>query len=227
MRLFCTRANRVRGGALVAVVLAVNLAAGAAAAPAREPKCRIVRDDADDVRSGFGVVGHPSSTVDIISGDLAANSRTLTAVIRVKKLVLPDPTSQTGVHFSFSMRGPESRIVLSANFGPDGDFFDIYAGQTTEVGGEDGVSTVPYLAPATGVFDRGRNEIRIHAALVDLAKVDSLSQGARLSKPFIEASTGVVSKNVARSFTTTGGRDVTATGMSYTMSERTCVKPGA
>ncbi len=193
---------------------------------ARAPKCRIVRDDAGDVRSGFGVVGHPSSSIDILSGDLAANSRTLTAVIRVKELILPDPTSQTGVHFSFSMQGPESKIVFSANFGPDGDFFDIYAGQPTEVGGEDGASSVPYLAPATGVFDRARNEVRIHAALADLAKVDSLSEGARLVKPYIEASTGIVSKNVARSFTTTGSRDFTATGMSYTMSERTCVKPG-
>ncbi len=211
-----------RRGLTGAVAVAVCTAGVATAAPSRV-SCNLVRDAADDggqLIGGPGVRLPPDPTLEILSADIAADSRQITAVIRVKQLVIPDPQSPLGTIHSLSFKSPESAFELRADASRvAGTQFQLWVYRSDYTGAETEAWVVSRLGDVTGALDVERNEIRIHAPLTLLAKEDQMAEGHVLSHlrviSFIEdLPGGGTSYDFARSTTP------------YTIGTRSCVRVG-
>lgn len=211
----------MRSAALTASALALLLGAPALAAPPAGPPCPLVADVAGDVRIGPAGLPSSDSTLDLRSGDLRIGGGVLTAVIRVEDLAVTGPSSQLGMHVELRLTTPEAALSLTANRGPDGDFFDVYGGEVRAAGG---VENLPYLVSADGVFDVAHDEVRIRVPLSALEELESFEPGTRLSAPVLQAMGGSALKTGARSFTYAGaGASDEARGRRpYVVGERAC-----
>lgn len=207
-------------------------AASAASAKTTKPVCNLIQDAKGD----SGVSPVPGSDGDdIVSADIANDATTITAVVRVAALTLPDPQAPLGRSYSvlFTAPGSSDLLYVAARTYPQGTKY-IYGYQAVDPSTT--VTTNYTLGDATGAVDTAKGEIHISVpikAFVDGAKA-KLAKGAKLVG--LEASVdriygqGVVpSQNVGPQRVPLGGvtlRFDDATGGSYIMGTPSCVAVG-
>jgi hypothetical protein len=129
---------------IVLAVLGSGMSANATTKAKAKPKpvCNLVTDAKGDAEDGqLGSNEDPS--LDIVSADVATNSKQITAVIRVAKLANPDSLSLLGNYYSFGFTGSSLQV-----------------GQTMYVQIEP-TGVVWQGGAGTGVLDTVHNEIRM------------------------------------------------------------------
>jgi len=188
---------------LVAVAAVLVLASGSAAAAAKAkpkpppPLCNLVTDPSGEVRTG-------NESLDIVSGDIATDGKTLTVVVRVKKLTAEDLTSPTGrfyeLSFNYNGAGQQINAVIGA------------AGNKWANG------------KGSGTVDVAKNEVRIHIPIDSLIGRPALKPGALLTNLLVKTDIG----NPAPPFPTTllALGDSAQGTKSYPINAASCVKPG-
>jgi hypothetical protein len=133
----------------------------------------------------MNLTGNPAGSepaYDILSGDVATDDRTITAVIRVVGLAKNTPSSPTGMQWrlDFSVAGSITPLFLQAYATPFGDGFDI--------GSTDGGTSTSYAgATVTGVFDLERSEVRISAPLSAPKDEVIIAPGSRIESLHVSA----------------------------------------
>jgi hypothetical protein len=202
--------SSLRTALAVTVLGSVALAGGAVAAPTKAaPVCNLITDPAGDTTG-------PSTALDIVSGDVASNGKTLTAVIRLAALAESDVSSPTGIAWGMRLTAPKSELpyyLLATKFqGSDVEF---------TYGQVDGTSLVE-LGVGTGVVDVATKEVRIHAPV----KALGLKPGTTLTNLTAQGRRAIGNPNAATLYTNADSSDP-ATAKSYTTNAPSCVKPGA
>ena len=190
-----TRTRRLAALAAV-LVLATGGAATAARAKPR-PLCNLVTDPAGDTKTG-------NESLDVVSGDIATDGKTLTVAIRVKKLTAEDLTSPTGrfyeLSFQYDGAGQQINAVID------------HLGQKWANG------------KGTGKFDVARNEVRIHIPVDSLIGRPALRPGALLTNLLVRTDIG---NPVVPIPTTAMALGDSAKGTkSYPINALSCVRPG-
>lgn len=244
----------VRPAVMLALLATVASAGLAQAKPKPKPKpvCNLVTDktgDANGKDTGaanpfplpvgpstspvpFPVVnaGPSSDALDITSADIAADKKRITAVVRVKKLAMTDPTSApTGIRWSVDFTAEDIQFTLMAHTNPQGT----PSFEASYFVPANGIGTL-YGGGVTGYFNMAKNEIHITADNSLFAAQATIKPGAVLTK--LDSSAGnewVIpdpSKKVASGGvlleSTTGYVD-TATGPKpYVVGTPSCVTPG-
>lgn len=198
-------------------VLAIAVAAFAAAvgtAQAAPASCRIVTDAEGDSSRGKGL--------DIVSGDLASNRSTVTAVFRLAEATKTNVMAPTGQGYYFRFNaGGSAPIYLAYTVTPTAETFSY--------GWTDGTLNNT-LGQAKGVFDPAKKEIRISAPVGAWGSYGKLRPGARITA--IEATSyWVVGAYVSSPETgTNGGGGLspadTALGKTYVAGSPSCVAVG-
>jgi hypothetical protein len=169
--------------------------------------------------------GDPSQALDILGGDIAADARTITTVIKVAAPMTADLYSPTGFGYSFrftvdhSGDSPQS-FSMDAQIGPISQVFSL--GRYSE-GGSAGFGV--YIR---GEVDNARHELRMTA---DMAQLQALAQGA-IQHPvghrlydFVAAS-GTSSGDPGRATVTQYGADVAYGGRhTIKIGAPSCVRP--
>ncbi len=165
---------------LVGCLLVMSMAVSATAAPGWA--CKLVVDERGDSDIAFepNAVTN-SSSLDVVSADVASNDRLLTAVIRVDELVSLDPRSPAGSFYQFMFTAQRSRFHLEAGRTVDGELFQLWV-VTSSVGDENGgSSTSERRAVVDGVFDEDASEIRITAPLSAFRPHAVIARGTTIS----------------------------------------------
>ena len=169
---------KTRALLLSSSLVLVGCAGMAAAAPKAKPVCNLIADAKGDA----GVNGQAGADGDdIVSADVASNATTVTAVLRVAALQLPDPQSPLGRSYSvlFTAPGSADLLYLAARTYPQGTKY-ILGYQAVDP--NTGVNTNYTLGEATGTIDTAKGEVHVSApikAFVDGAKA-KLAKGAKL-----------------------------------------------
>jgi hypothetical protein len=208
----------VKRSALALVLVALAASAGPATAAAKKtppPPCRTITDAAGDSAHG--------NSLDIVSGDLASNSKTVTAVFRLADFTKSNPDAPTGqgYYFDFTPAGAATPIYLSYSITPTAESFNF--------GWVDG-SIHRSLGTATGVIDTAKKEIRISAPVGAWTTYGNPRSGTKLTG--ITLSTfWVVGAYVPNPLGgTTGGGSLQpgddAVGKTYVAGSPSCVVPG-
>jgi hypothetical protein len=152
--------SAVRPVLALAVCGALAVATGVAgAAPKVKPVCNLLTDPAGDANGTFlqeGVAGAPSEdAVDIVSGDIATQGKTLTTVLRVKKLAVSSPTAPGGLHWKFFFNVGDTKIYTQAVAAAGGT--PTFAFGTID----SATGTSKSLGAASGVLDLAKSEVRV------------------------------------------------------------------
>lgn len=214
------RARAVLVAAALLSTAVTGLASEASAAKAKpKPICNNVTDVAGDV-AAYGDTGPtPDDTLDLLSADIGANTRGVTAVIRVKKLAVPAPTSPVATVYELRLSHKKS-----------GDVFSLFANVTAAavsygVGVVDEGATpesVTSTGTAKGVFDVAKSQIRI---TVPYSALGGAKSGIMASIGTVAIKRGVPTRFEGRYADSTvfGGSG----GRSQILGAATCVKPEA
>ncbi|MDX6197578.1 MAG: hypothetical protein QOJ79_729 [Actinomycetota bacterium] len=170
---------KTRALLLSASLVLVGYAGIATAASKAKPVCNLVQDAKGDA----GINGQAGADGDdIVSADIASDATTVTAVVRVAGLQVPDPQSPLGRSYSvlFTAPGSADLLYLAARTYPQGTKF-IFGYQAVDP--NTGVNTNYSLGDATGTVDTAKGEVHVSApikAFVDGAKA-KLARGAKLA----------------------------------------------
>lgn len=204
--------------AVAIIAIAASAAAGTAeAAPKKKapPPCRTITDAEGDSKYGKGL--------DILSADIASNTRTVTAVFRLPEITKSNSSAPTGqgYYFDFSAGG-ETPIYLSYTVTPTTESFNY--------GWVDG-SIHRSLGAATGVVDTAKKEIRVSAPVsawgaYGTPRVGSKLTGIELTSYWV---IGAYAPPTPVTNTTGGGSLQTADqaiGKTYVAGSPSCVVPG-
>ena len=214
----------------VTAALALLLAlAGTARADA--PSCRLVVDPQQDdyaVRDA-GPSGVSVASLDIVSADVAADSRDVTGVIRVRSLALPDPGTPSGVAYDVGFRYDGRHFVLKADRTADGTSrFSVITD------GELGEGSGLVIAHVDGVFDEDASEIRITSPRSVFTQVRRLRDGRPMEQPWaVSYRTSGMSEFPAsptserRGFTVSADADNAVSDTAYAVGAPSCVRVGA
>lgn len=154
--------------------------AGLATQSSAAPSCNLVADPKGDVNNNYQGVGvFPADDgLDIISGDLATNAKTVKVVIK-----LAAPAGSATVYAkryiaSFKVAGTANPVAIAAAVTPTGNTFSAgYYGPTTTGTGY----TYP-VTTATGVIDG--STITVSVPLADLSavpEIGTIKKGAKVS----------------------------------------------
>lgn len=171
--------------------------------------------------------GPSSDVLDVLSADLATDKRTITAVIRVKKLAITAPSAApTGISWFMNFSADGADFKFAAHTDPTGaQYFD--ASYSAATGGS------LYGGGVTGKLDLAKNEVRISAPVSLLANQATIKRGVKITKISAGAANEVaVFDKTAR--LTDGGifewaiinADRAVTSKSYIAETKTCVTPG-
>lgn len=142
---------KIRAAIVTGLVLATAVT-GVSQAAAPKKVCKLVSDSATD--------GARGDALEIISADVATNTKSLTAVIRVKKLAKSNPDAPTGQswYIDWTVPGGKFPMAMSYAVSPTGESASVsykdgnlYRGATGDV--------------TKAVFDTVKNEIRMTAPL--------------------------------------------------------------
>lgn len=203
------------------VGLTLVAAGGAVAAP--KPSCNLITDEANDtflirLQDGLGAYGPQEDALDILSGDLASNGKTITGVLRVKKLATSAATSPVGLSFrlQFALPGQtEENLFMTANRVGGTESFAVGVRNAT-------LNTSTRLGDATGVFDVAKSEIRISAPIAAFKDVSGgIKPGTKLSLADLDQTSSRPSGAGPSVFA-----DVAVSGKSYVAGSRSCVAVG-
>ena len=201
--------RRSQAAVITGALLVAGVAAQASAA-APKPVCNLVVDPAGDANY-LSVTSTPLPSedgLDLLSGDIATNATTLTAVVRVKNLASAN-TAPLGRAFYVNFVVGATTYYIDATTSP-------LTGQTGSVGyaattrqGLPGVVTV--------IFDNAKNEIRMSTPIASFSK-DPIKPKTRISGINLLAQ-----RLLVRVTLTTDQTDV---GNSYKAGTPSCVKVG-
>lgn len=219
---------RIRACLLASAVALTGVVAGTASAA---PSCNLIVDAKGDDTA----VATPSdASSDLVSGDVASDGTTLTAVIRTDKLANPNPRAPFGQSFFmvFSVKGAADPLFVSAGLYPTGNEFTFgYQG----VDPTNGLNTSYSLGEGTGIVDLAKSEVRVHIPLAGFAERAKLAKGAKLSG-LIAESRVLFGQRVVKSQSVgpspripAGGVTLTvdtAEGKSYNLGDASCVAVG-
>ena len=205
---------------LVGAVAAVTAMTGTlyAASAGVAASCNLVTDAAGDANGSFiqeGISGVPSEdAVDIISGDVATKGKTLTTVLRVKKLALSSPTAPGGLHWKFFFNVGDTQIFTQA-IAATGASPTFTFGTIDETAG-----TSKSLGDAAGVLDMAKSEVRISVPISALP--ESPKPGSKIN---------TLAPNAGRYFgspavTFSDSTDVASSEKTYTAGSPSCVAVG-
>ncbi len=210
-----------------AVITALIVAAPAAASP-RET-CRLVvdaeRDDA--AMEPAGPAPASSGPLDIVSADVAADRRWVTAVVRVRDLTALDASSASGTDYNLSFTRGLDRFTMTAGRTADGGM-RFWVARSEPLGA---VSGSRIFAFVDGVFDDDASEVRVTAPRAAFAEFDALRDGERLTDLVAETERTVGSAGHSGvpypgGFTISNGSDEARGETPYVIGEPSCVKPG-
>jgi hypothetical protein len=224
---------RLVAGLATAATLAAIGAVPAEAAKPKPPKpvCNLVVDDKGDATAST-VPGDTS--VDLIGGDFASSTKQITAVIKVDKLVNPDPQAPFGQSYfaTFNVKGLADTLTLSVGLYPTGDEYKFgYQG----VDENTGVNTSYTVGDATGSYDLAKGELRVSADIAKFPQAKYLKAGGQVTVLTLEARRVYGQRKVPSQDTPAGVRAPlggltltfdTATGKKYTLGAPSCVKVG-
>lgn len=208
--------------AVALVLCATVVAAGAAtAAPAVKPSCNLVEDAKGDTfllrsQDTAGAYGPTESALDIVSADLSANAKSITAVIRVDKLSKSAGTAPGGLSFRVQFATPtenDENLYLNATTSGGTDVFTAGTRAIT-------ANLATKTADVTGVFDTVKNEIRITAPLSTFA-AQGVKPGALLTLAGLDQT---ASRNAVAGKAVFA--DVATSEKSYKVGAPSCVVPG-
>jgi len=221
--------------AVVPLAAVLALSTAAVAAPTKIA-CNAIEDATGDtfaVRSQDqqGVYGPQEDAFDIVTGDLASDGKTVTAVVRVKK-------------FSRTVASSPAGVVMGVDF-LVGSGTDIVSLKAVLIQGQpdrfeasfkagDAVANTPstFVGTVTGVVDEAKNEVRIHAPVAMLSAFGAIKKGTKLIPNANESavvSRGVppVTSSAGQPMTTRGPfADIAPGGKSVTVGAKTCVAVG-
>lgn len=211
--------------ALVASVAAAG-AAGAATRPRPKPLkpvCNLVTDESGDATFQPPLPTPSDDALDIVSGDIATNAKTLTGVVRVKALGGTSPSQFTGqtYYLQFNVPGFANPLYVGYQFDQTAALFQYGDLETTQ-----GQGIYTPKGNATGVVDTVKNEIRISVPITDLASLARVKPGMKLTG--IQALTfqNVGVPNAAGGGGLLGGGDTADGTKAYVAGYPSCVKPG-
>lgn len=218
----------MRTRASLVLLLLVGLVAPAAHASPSDRTCRLVRDAVDDVQQDITTKvrqGPPSRALDIINGDIAADVRALTIIIRLAGPVKADAYSPTGFAYSFRFTidagDRPQRFELNADIGPASQTYSLL--RYDETAGFSGVGMYVH-----GSLDSSRQAIRITA---DMSQIQAMAQGAlqhpdghRLHDFEIVSGTSTGEQSVA--YVNITGDDVAYGARPTKIGTASCIKPG-
>lgn len=177
----------------------------ATAAPAKS--CNIMSDPAGDA------IG--STALDVVTGDLASDAKTLTGVIRVVKLAESDPSSPTGIAWGVRFMAPGSDLpyyLLATK---------LARGDASYSFGQVSGSSLQTLGGASGSIDLAKNEVRIHVKLKDIR----LKPGAKITGAFLQGRRVIGDPAAAALYSSADSSDP-ATAKEYVLGSPSCVTPG-
>jgi hypothetical protein len=143
------------------LVLGMTLLAGAAAVPATAGggriACHLLTDPVGDTH--YVAPGQNPAQLDIVSGDIATTRTRLVAVLRLRALSAPDPSSPDGRSYGFLFRANGHGFQLSADFATGGMGYSAWVDNTP--GGDNGSATsYTWVAAAKGAVDLKHRLIR-------------------------------------------------------------------
>lgn len=154
----------------VVVAVSVLCAAAPAVAHSPQPACQQLRDAKGDVQPAAGIDAVPvqdarDAELDIVSADIAADSKNVTTVIRLSSLTPPDPNDPNGLMYYFYFTAQEQTFWLSASILIGGTNYEAWAEDRRADAGDSSAQSGSALGTATGSLDLRRHEVRITAPL--------------------------------------------------------------
>lgn len=223
-----------RRAAALAVALAF-VATGSANAAVKK-SCKIVTDNPGDTFAFRSQDGTPAAAVgpkedgfDILSADIASDSKNVTAVIRVKRFSSAIQTSPLGAGFSFDFLLPTSDLVASMRavfVSGQKPYFEV-----TSKNPDVPNSPSTFLALAKGFADTKKNEVHITAPLSAFSSLGAIKKNT-LIQPAPDAATsgravpttpGIKDRPVATRYVFA---DVATVSKPYRAGNLSCVTPG-
>lgn len=213
-----------RPAVCLAVAASLVAAAGtayAATKPKPKPVCNLLTDpagDADGTFLGEGLLPVSEDAVDIVSGDVAADTKNLTTVLRVKKLATSSPTAPGGLHWKvfISIAGEEIYTQVIAPAGGSPTFGYGHIDGTTGTSSRDG--------DATGKLDLAKNEVRVTVPAAALPV--KLKPGTRIEFGPDAVNAGRYFGSPTGSPSLSDSTDVASSSKVYRVGTLSCVKPG-
>lgn len=207
------RARLLRPVLLGSVLGLIASASIAGAAPA---SCNLVTDDEGDA-TGFVFTDEDylpnNPQLDLLSGDVASNAKTVTAVIRTKELALTDSQSPTGRAYYANFTADGTELYLAVRL--DGSGAGLYS-----AGYIDGRRIG--LGAATGVIDVAKKEIRISAPISLFAEQANLKPGRKITDLNLLAQRFIGAAGAGA----TPSADAAEGGKAYTTGSKSCVTVG-
>lgn len=202
---------------LAAGLLGLLATAGLAGAAPAKPVCNLVQDLKGD-GTGFVFTDEDylpnNPQLDLISGDIATQGKTITAVIRTDQLALSDANSPTGRAYYANFLVGEAQLFLSAAL--DG------AGAATFTGGFTETRRTS-LGAATGVIDVAKKEVRISAPLSLFAEKAKITNGTKIQDLNLLAQRYVGHRSAGGA---TPSADDALGGKTYVAGAKSCVAVG-
>lgn len=202
--------------ALTAGLLGVLATAGLAGAAPAKPVCNLVQDVKGD-GTGFLFTDQDylpnDANLDLVSGDIATDAKTITAVIRTDQLALSDPNSPTGRAYYANFTVGDKELYLAVRLDATGA--GTFTGGYIE-------NTRTSLGAATGVVDVQKKEVRISAPLSLFASQATIKPGTKILDLNLLAQRYVGAAGPGA----TPSADEAVGGKTYTAGARSCVAVG-
>jgi hypothetical protein len=186
---------KFRAALAVGALLATAGATYADAASKPKPKplfCHAMSDDKGDVvfAQADDHTAYEDEALDITSGDLGSNAKTITAAIRVVKLAVPASTSPATT-YELRLSGPAGDVVytLWVNLAASGNTAGVGKVDADPTGTDKAPETATSTGTATAFVDKAKSEIRISAPMSALSglkpgqKVDIVDVIAKRTAP--------------------------------------------
>lgn len=167
---------------LAFAVTVAALLAGPVPAFAKQPaqSCNLIKDDAGDTNSPTPDAALDSQ-LDIVSADVATNTKSMTAVIRLVNLADADPANPQGRTYEFDFSAHEKNFIVMGSLLPGGNTFDVYISDQRFEEGQSGGRAATGIGPAVGVVDVKRKEVRMTASLDVFSKYGGLAKNVTLN----------------------------------------------
>ena len=204
---------------VIAASLVGVTAAQAATKPKPKPVCNLLTDPAGDADGTFlaeGVMPASEDGVDIVTGDVAADKKFLTTVLRVKKLTTTSPTAPGGLHWKFFITVGGEQIYTQA-IAPTGGAPLFTYGKIDPTAG-----TSAKLGNAQGVLDTAKNEVRVSVPIGALPM--KLKTGTRIDT--LEPNAGRFYGAPTGSPSLSDSTDSASSSKVYRAGTLSCVTPG-
>lgn len=201
----------------------LGLAAPSLAGPS---SCNVVVDDAGDANENPAVGGTPvdspvptTAAVDVLTADLASDSRTLTGVVRLSAAPQPDAQSQSGYLYEirFTVRG--HTMALFAKTTVDGQSFD-----ASEVSGPSNLPRSADGPPVTGQLDLRGRRVLIHAPWSRLEQLAGESLKGGVASEIAVYTYKAAGSQATGSFTVVA--DIAEARRNYVLGSPSCQRPG-